>query len=225
MKSFKQIALIGCSALLSLGLTSCFQSDPNSPGYEYMPDMYYSPAYKPGEPNPNYENGITNQVPVEGTVAHTDEALDKINFAPFPYEDTPEGREAAIAELKSPLERNSFHLDEGKRLYDVYCIACHGKEGKGDGSVVKILLEKDNYGLQPPAYNSDQLKGISEGQIYYAMQYGKGNMGSYASQTNAVERWQIVQYVQTLQQLGAEEAEETDAETTEVASSDSTVAN
>lgn len=116
-------------------------------------------------------------------------------------------------------------MDEGKRLYDVYCIACHGKEGKGDGSVVKILLEKDNYGLQPPAYNSDQLKGISEGQIYYAMQYGKGNMGSYASQTNAVERWQIVQYVQTLQQLGAEEAEETDAETTEVASSDSTVAN
>ncbi|MFZ9700102.1 MAG: c-type cytochrome [Flavobacteriales bacterium] len=202
-------------AFSATGLFSCIQTDPNSPGYEYMPDMYYSIAYRPGEANPNYADGKTNQPPVDGTVAQSHDSLGMINFSSFPYANSPEGREKAIAELKNPLGQSAYHLDEGKRLYNVYCIACHGKEGKGDGPVVKVLLAKDNYGLQPPAYSSDQLKGISEGQIFYAMHYGKGNMGSYASQLSAVERWQITRFVQTLQNpVGGSDSTATAADTT-----------
>jgi mono/diheme cytochrome c family protein len=186
-------------AATATGLFSCIKTDPNSPGYEYMPDMYYSIAYRPGEANPNFADGKTNQPPVNGTVAQSKDSLGLINFGAFPYANTPEGREKAILESKNPLGRSAYHLAEGERLYNVYCIACHGKEGKGDGTVVKVLLAKENYGLQPPAYSSEQLKNISEGQIFYAMHFGKGNMGSYASQLSAVERWQITRFVQTLQ--------------------------
>lgn len=185
-------------AVVSLLLSSCFK-DKNSPGFEYMPDMYYSPAYKPGEKNPIFADGKTNQNPVDGTIAHSFDRSKMINFMPYPYTNSASGRDSAIAFLKNPLEASEENLAEGKRLYEVFCIACHGKDGQGDGSVVKVLLAKENYGLQPPAYNSDQLKDITEGQIYHAMQYGKGNMGSYASQLSAYERWQIVLYVQQLQ--------------------------
>jgi len=190
-------------AAVSMMFTSCFK-DKNSPGFEYMPDMYYSPAYKPGEKNPVFADGKTNQDPVPGTIAHSFDRSKMINFIPYPYSNTAAGRDSAIAFLKNPLEANEKNLQEGKRLYEIYCIACHGKDGQGDGSVVKVLLAKENYGLQPPAYNSEQLKNISEGQIYHAMQYGKGNMGSYASQLSAYERWQVVLYVQQLQKIGEE---------------------
>jgi mono/diheme cytochrome c family protein len=199
MKRNSRLSFALVLAATATGLFSCVKTDPNSPGYEYMPDMYYSIAYRPGEANPNYADGKTNQAPVEGTVAQSKDSLGLINFRSFPYANSPEGREKAILELKNPLGNAAYHLAEGQRLYNVYCIACHGKEGKGDGPVVKVLLAKDNYGLQPPAYNSDQLKNISEGQIFYAMHFGKGNMGSYASQLSAVERWQITRFVQTLQ--------------------------
>lgn len=200
MKKINKNILLGIAAV-SMVFTSCFK-DKNSPGFEYMPDMYYSPAYKPGEKNPNFTDGKTNQDPVSGTIAHSFDRSKMINFMPYPYSNTPSGRDSAIAFLKNPLEPTEANLAEGKRLYEVFCIACHGKEGQGDGSVVKVLLAKENYGLQPPAYNSDQLKNITEGQIYHAMQYGKGNMGPYASQLSAYERWQIVFYVQQLQKAG-----------------------
>jgi mono/diheme cytochrome c family protein len=122
-----------------------------------------------------------------------------MNVMPYSFPNTVGGRDSAIAMLKNPLQRTEENVAEGKRLFEIYCAICHGKTGQGDGNVVKILLAKDNYGLQPPAYNSDQLKNATEGQIYHVMQYGKGNMGSYASQLSAEERWKIVFHVQDLQ--------------------------
>jgi mono/diheme cytochrome c family protein len=201
MKNINKHTILGFAAVAVM-LTSCVK-DKNSPGYQYMPDMYYSPASKAGEASVVFADGKTNQDPVTGTIAHSFDREKMVNSFPYPYTNTAAGRDSAIAFLKSPLAKSEAHLENGKRLYNVYCIACHGAEGKGDGSVVKVLLAKENYGLQPPAYNSDQLKNISEGQIFHAMQFGKGNMGPYASQLSAYERWQIVQFVQTLQQSGA----------------------
>jgi mono/diheme cytochrome c family protein len=204
--TFWMITFLGATVL-----ASCTK-DKNSPGYEFMPDMYYSPAYKPGEANPNFADGKTYQDPVNGSIAYSDDPEQRINFLPYPFQDTPEGREQAYNTLKNPLVYSEIHLNEGARLYGTFCAPCHGLQGKGDGSVVKVLEKKDNYGLKPPAYDSDELRNISEGRIFHAMQYGKGNMGSYASQLNAKERWQITFYVQTLQR-GSSETLSADAAT------------
>lgn len=197
MKKINRNIIIGLAAV-GLLFTSCHK-DKNSPGYEFMPDMYRSPAYRPGESNPNFANGLTNQEPVPGTIAHSFDQKGMINTMPYPYSNSNQGRDSAAAFLKNPLESTASALAEGKRLFNVYCAVCHGLEGQGDGSVVSVLIAKDNYGLKPPAFNSDQLKGISEGQIFHATEFGKNNMGSYSSQLSAYERWQVVMYVQELQ--------------------------
>lgn len=198
------ISLIAIAASAML-LTSCQKKDKNSPGYEYMGefDMYRQESYRAYESNPNFENGLTMQNQLEGTIMHSFDREKMLNNMPFNYANTPGGRDSAIAFLKNPLQKNETNLKEGERLYAIYCAPCHGKTGAGDGSVVKILMERDNMGLQPPAYNSDQLKAATEGQIFYATQYGKGNMGPYAAQLSAYERWQVVMHVQTLQGGGA----------------------
>jgi len=211
MKKINTSLLTGIAAA-SMVLTSCVKNDKNSPGFEYMPDMYRTEAYMAGEGNPLFADSMTNRLPVEGTIPFSFDRTRMMNVMPYSFPNSAGGRDSAIAFLKNPLQRTDENVAEGKRLFDIYCAVCHGKTGAGDGSVVKILLAKENYGLQPPAYNSDQLKNATEGQIFHVMQYGKGNMGSYASQLSVEERWKVVFHVQDLQKGGAP-AEGTGTET------------
>jgi hypothetical protein len=43
------------------------------------------------------------------------------------------------------------------------------------------------------------LKDLEEGKMYHTLQYGKGLMGSHASQLNQKERWQVLEWVKCLQ--------------------------
>ncbi len=40
---------------------------------------------------------------------------------------------------------------------------------------------------------------MADGTMYHSVEYGKNNMGSYASQLTPRERWQIIKYIRTLQ--------------------------
>ena len=183
----------------ALLFTSC--KDEQSPGIEYMPDMYRSPSI---EAYVDYEN-IEEQsakLPVAGTIVHTGSP---INSIPYPFKNTAEGYEEAGAKLKNPIPYSEAVAEEGKVLYTKFCVHCHGETGEGDGSVVKLLTEKrDNYALKPPSY-SKNLADLPEGKIFHSITYGKNNMGQHASQLTKEERWKIVYHVQKLQgkQLGA----------------------
>jgi mono/diheme cytochrome c family protein len=84
-------------------------------------------------------------------------------------------------------------MEEGKRLYGIYCTHCHGASGMGDGLVAQKLPGP------PPAYSSPQLKNLSEGKMFHSITYGKNLMGPHGSQLNAGERWKIIAYIKTLQ--------------------------
>ena len=84
------------------------------------------------------------------------------------------------------------NLERGKELYDIYCAICHGE--KGDAK--SVLMEREKF-LGIPSY-ADPGRNITEGSIYHVQMYGLNSMGSYASQTNELERWQITQHVMNL---------------------------
>ena len=82
-------------------------------------------------------------------------------------------------------------------MYLIFCQHCHGKEGHGDGAISKNGLIA---GI--PDY-ATKLKDLEEGKMYHTLQYGKGLMGSHASQLNQKERWQILEWVKCLQKGNA----------------------
>jgi mono/diheme cytochrome c family protein len=164
-----------------------------------MPDMYDGIGYETNSANPNFKDSTTERQPVTGTIARADDIYTSMDRMPYPYENTPEGYEAAAA-LRNPLEKNDVNMAEGKRLYENYCTHCHGATGMGDGLVIQ------HNGPKPPAYNSDALKDLPEGKAFHTTQYGKNMMGSHASQLTASQRWKIVMYVQTLQKPQVAEA-------------------
>ena len=180
-----------------MALLAACSDDPKKPGYEYMPDMYRSASYETNSANPLLKDSMTEQSPVEGTIARGDALYSDIDRMPYPYPNTNEGYEQAGKELHNPLPHTDENMAEGKRLYENYCIHCHGEKGQGDGPVVQ------RNGPKPPAYNSDALKDLPEGKAFHTTEYGKNMMGSHASQLLASQRWKIIMYVQTLQKQGA----------------------
>ena len=164
--------------------TSC-NFDKSTPGFEYMPDMYRGPAIEAYQP----DGGALK--PVQGSIPRGHDL--------YAFEDSPEGYDAAQASLKIPAQ---FHLDglseekkekvmaESKELYNIFCTHCHGEKGDGQG-----ILVKNEKILGVPSYASAARPDINEGTIYHVIHYGKGIMGSHASQMTQEERWKVTNYV------------------------------
>lgn len=176
------------AGLLVAGISSCGKKDPNSPGVEFMPDMYRSPSVEVyGTEVIDGDTLVSTQLlPPKGTVPR--------GFVPYAYPNTKEGYELAGTNLRNPLpasEREAFEK-EGEVLYGKFCIHCHGATGAGDGKVAAKLPGA------PPAYNGT-LKDLPEGKIFHSITYGKGLMGSHAGQLDQTERWKLVYFVQKLQ--------------------------
>lgn len=174
----KYIALIFVAGFFA----SC--ADKNHRNYQYFPDMYRPVSYETYGEYDIFQDNQEAKLPVEGTI--------KRGWKPYPYEDTPEGKAAAKANLKNPLPYTEKNLEKGKELYGIYCAICHGDKGDGQGT----LAQREKI-LGIPSYD-DAGRAINEGDVYHTMYYGLNNMGSYAVQTDEKERWQIDHYVMSL---------------------------
>ena len=183
-------------ASVALMAVSCGQGDPNSPGVEYMPDMYRSPSV---EVYVDYENPnmISVREPVAGTIVFTEDESNEMYNYPYPYTNSFEDYERAGLELTSPIDMTEESVEEGKVIYQRFCLHCHGKTGQGDGGV-----PSNSEYPPPPAYDSNNLKSLPVGKMFHTLTYGKGMMGSHASQISKKDRWTVIQYVKYLQNGG-----------------------
>lgn len=182
-------------------VSACSKKNPQSPGFEFMPDMYHSVGYDAYQSNPNFSDGTTAREPVDGTVPFQTDAEKIYNVLPYEYPNTNEGYAASV-NGKSPLPRTEQNVKEGEKLFKIYCAHCHGENGKGDGKV-----GGKNPALIPPPYNTGVLATMPEGQLFFSITYGKGMMGPHKNLLSKLNRWKIVQYVQTLQVADAKPAE------------------
>jgi len=178
-------------AMSLLAFTAC-NKEKNDPGYVYFPDMYYSHAYDANTPNPVFADSITNQMPVEGTVAR--------GYAPYPYKAKSfVDQQAAGLELENPIAVDNQVLAEGKRQYDIYCMICHGEYGKGDGHLYTSGL----FVAKPTSLVEEYVQSKPDGEIYHVITVGSlsGLMGPHGPQIKAENRWKIIHYVRNLASL------------------------
>lgn len=183
-KTINMKKTINLSLLLiaSLAMVSCF--NPKKPNYQYMPNMYEPVGYETYGEYEIFENEMEAKLPAEGSIPR--------GWQPYDYENSTAGLELARAELKMTLPVTEKNLAEGAKLYSIYCAICHGDAGDGQS----ILMKREKF-LGIPSY-ADPGRNITEGSIYHVQMYGLNSMGSYASQTNELERWQITQHVLNL---------------------------
>ena len=182
MNSFRKIGIVFGLLLL---IASC--ADKEKPNYQYMPNMYEPVGYETYGEVGFLPNGQEAMAPAENTIPR--------GWSPYEIENTPEGKE--LARLNpSPLDslQAEANLESGQALYAIYCAICHGDKGAGQGTLVK--REKI---LGVPSY-ADAARNITVGTSFHTIQYGLNSMGSYASQMNTEEMWQVSEYVMKLKQ-------------------------
>ena len=94
--------------------------------------------------------------------------------------------------LSNPNPASAESLASGKALFQIYCTACHGLQGRGDGSVV-------GKGIPSSDLHATRIKGQKDGYMYATIRSGGIIMPSYGHALSITERWDIVNYLRHLQ--------------------------
>ncbi|AEW02696.1 quinol:cytochrome C oxidoreductase [Niastella koreensis] len=190
--------------VLAVVAWSCNEDVRRTPGHVYMPDMAYSRAYETYAPIDTLaKQGIHyNRMPVAGTIKRGE-------LLPFPLAKDKTGdttNYVAATHITNPLPAlDAVKLKEAERLYLVNCGICHGAALDGNGPLYK---GGDGPFSAAPANLASGAKYVSmpEGQMFYSVTYGKGQMGSYASQLSTTQRWMVIHYIKS-KQGGGKQAE------------------
>lgn len=117
---------------------------------------------------------------------------------PFYFANTEEERLRAEKEMVNPFPNpTKADLEKAKPLYEVQCGICHGNKGDGQGWLVSMPDSK--YPAQPKSLIAEDMIVSGDGRYYFALMYGKNVMGAYADKLSYEERWQVINYIRTLQ--------------------------
>jgi len=181
LKNMKRL-LLAAVLVLALTLTSCDRTR-NQKGYEYFPDMAHSLAFETYTTNKVFANGMTEQMPVAGTIPR--------GIIPYQYPATPEGRTLAGKELVCPLEVNTDNLANGKILFTRFCIGCHGDDGSGKGH----LFTSGKFTIQPASLINERMTVAPIGEVFHVITLGWNTMGAHGPQIRPDDRWRIAMYV------------------------------
>ena len=182
------IVLLGLLLLGLIALDLAMETDQEVRNYEIMPNMVESIARDGQSTNDLREVGILIDFrPPEGSIAR--------GYQPLGFAATPEGALLAGGELESPIAiDDATALTRGAKVFGTFCAVCHGPGGLGDGGVTKRGVPP------PPSLLLPHALEMKDGQMFHLISLGQGNMASYASQVERIDRWRAIRYVRSLQE-------------------------
>jgi mono/diheme cytochrome c family protein len=109
---------------------------------------------------------------------------------------------AAQDAVPNPAPVTLASLENGQKLFNRYCITCHGPKGEGNGPVAGPPFGKGPFGLVLPIGGTmSVVKALTDGHIYTTISLGRGRMPNY-SRIPPRERWDVVNYVRQLNGQG-----------------------
>lgn len=95
---------------------------------------------------------------------------------------------------ENPVEADEASLARGSELYTINCRMCHGPTGGGNGPIAPFLAVK------PANLTSDLVQAKSDGSIFLTISNGiDGRMPPLNENLTVPERWDVVNFVRTLQ--------------------------
>lgn len=175
-------------------------------------DMQDQPKMKAYRGTTFFGDGLSARQPVEGTVPRGYLRADREFFTgkkigtgtapgsagapagPQPTAATQSGANAYPDDVDTfPFPITEETLGRGRERYNIFCSACHGMTGYGDGIVVRRGFRR------AASFHDDRLRQAPVGHFFDAVTNGWGAMPSYATQIPIQDRWAIIAYIRALQ--------------------------
>ena len=104
----------------------------------------------------------------------------------------------AQGEWKAPADAKAVKnpvkgVGNAKKNIETNCVTCHGPNGKGDGPAAAALPPP-----KPADRTSSKLAAESDGELFWKISNGRGAMPPWKHLPDK-DRWEIVNYIRTLQ--------------------------
>ena len=184
-------------------------------------DMQDQPKIKPLRGSTFFGNGLASRQPIQGTIPrgylrddnpefYTGKKAGARTATTTPVQQQTAGTPQQTANANSQnagAQQNSFPddvvdfpipitkevVERGRSRFNIFCSACHGMTGNGDGMIVRRGFRR------AASLNDDRLRQAPVGHFFDAITNGWGAMPSYASQVPVQDRWAIIAYIRALQ--------------------------
>ena len=159
--------------------------------------MAFQPRYMTQAASPLFSDGRAMRPAVAGTVRGDVDLATDDHY----YRGQVDGKPATTF----PHAVSAAMVQRGQQRFMIYCAACHGLAGEGDGMVAEGAKERlDPQWVKPRNLHDPAARQLPVGQIFQTITNGlttKGinTMPSYAAQIPVADRWAIALYVRALQ--------------------------
>lgn len=223
MKNTHTLQLMALAGCVAAGLAGCRGDRTPQPPHQFFPDLDDAPKWNPQTHSEFFADGRTMRQPPEHTVA----------FGRQPF--TPEKHDWAAAWVqqradllkenpgfytgkdgdkyleKAPVAFTEADLLRGQERFNIYCGACHGLEGDGQGMVGKQWSKPVPSFHDPKYTDPKQVQGL-DGYLFHTARNGvpsgdpanpdyvKSLMPGYKHALTVEDTWRIVAYIRALQQ-------------------------
>lgn len=96
--------------------------------------------------------------------------------------------------IKNPVKpiNRGISAKKGKRIFKTRCMICHGPTGVGNGPGGKALSPK------PQNLTLPMVQKQTDGEIFWKVSKGRNAMIKWGPILSESERWDVVNYVRTL---------------------------
>ncbi|VVM05653.1 hypothetical protein MAMC_00734 [Methylacidimicrobium cyclopophantes] len=182
MRTF--LLLVSCLVFAIVSVTGLRGTKTMRSPIEIFPDMVRQAKVKEQAPSYFFSDQRASRYPVPGTVPTTDPV-------DLPYLNT-----GTIGDYWGdgiPIPVTGETLKTGRERFEIFCSACHGSTGSGNGIATQ-------YGLVGvPNYHSEHTRQMPDGQIFFVITHGQGLMLGYGANLSPEERWAVVAYIRALQ--------------------------
>lgn len=122
-------------------------------------------------------------------------------FVPSPQPPAPAAASAAATSaampadaktLANPVKPTPESQAQAKKMYGYDCAVCHGETGNGKGDLAADMKPPLKDYTDPAA-----LKDLTDGEIFYIIQNGKGQMTGEGARLNKDATWNMVVLVRS----------------------------
>lgn len=218
--SRRTLGLAGVAVLAALA--GCRGDRAEKPPRQFFPDMDDSPKFKPQTEAEFFADSRAMRPTVPGTVAFSRVAFDPVAHQnddwakPFLTQRAMLNRDdKAFFEgtdangdflLKIPVPVTHELILRGQERFNIYCSACHGFAGNGQGMVGRRWLTPVA-NFHDPKYSDPAQRTGKDGYLFSTIRNGVPDpaggfpkMPPYGQSVNEADAWAIVAYIRVLQE-------------------------
>jgi mono/diheme cytochrome c family protein len=98
---------------------------------------------------------------------------------------------AEAVSMTNPVKDRPDAVKIGREYYMQKCVDCHGKEGKGNGYMSKMVAKP------PTNLASQMVQANTDGELFWKVTNGKSPMPAHRVRFDDEQRWYIVTYLRT----------------------------